>query len=854
MRLQFVLLFVFLQTILYSQVTLPAYPDSLFGTYYWQRASLFESLPKKETDILFVGNSITDGGEWSELFDDQRIKNRGISGDVTAGVLHRLPAIAKGKPAKVFFLIGTNDISRGIATDSVVRNIWLAVDYLHAESPLTTVYVQSILPVNDVYKKFSGHTSRGDSIRKVNQTLERFANVHQYTFINIHDPFCDANGKMDVRYTNDGLHLLGEGYLFWKHLVFPHIYGVNEKPALIPQPKQVQWNKGRIALRSITQVNSNDPLLANEAILVQQLFKESGFDIAITTDQQPGEFAVVLRVDPRTTNNEQLEQYTLRISENNIELVAASAHGIFNGIQTLRQLMRDHLYVPACAIEDAPAFSWRGYMIDVGRNYMPLSLLKQQLDVMAAYKLNVFHFHPTEDIAWRLQTKCYPQLTEPEHMLRNKGQYYTIDEMKELIAYAKQRHMQFVLEVDMPGHSAAFKRAMGTDMQSEAGKEMVRTILQEICNTYDLTYIHIGSDEVRISDTSFVPGMTHFLEQAGKKVIGWQPGGNFTTSTIRQLWREDNDKSFSKLAVPFVDSKHLYLNHMDPLEAVVTIFNRQLAKRVQGDSLALGATLCVWHDRAIAVPEDVLRMNPVYPGMVTFSERSWQGGGQTNWTGTINGGDPIAFSAFETKLLEHRDLYFSSLPFPYVPQAKQSWELVGPYSNEGDVTKNFPIEKSLNAGSVIAPTQLELGGTIILRHWWWPWISGALKDPQENTTWYARTKIWSDQDRIGNFWIGFYNMSRSPATDSPPVNAWDHKVSKLWVNNSVIDPPHWAHANQTGHAEIPLVDEGYEYRTPTAIALKKGWNTVVVKAPVGSFKARAAQHPTKWMFSFVEVK
>ena len=247
-------------------------------------------------------------------------------------------------------------------------------------------------------------------------------------------------------------------------------------------------------------------------------------------------------------------------------------------------------------------------------------------------------------------------------------------------------------------------------------------------------------------------------------------------------------------------------------------------------------------------------MNPVYPGILAFSERSWQGGGLANWVATINNGDAEAFAAFESKLLEHRDLYFSSLSFPYAPQSKLVWDLYGPYENGGDVSKSFSIEQSLQGENTIPSSQQERGGTIILRHWWWPWISGALKNPQENTTWYARTKIWSDEERVGNFWIGFYNLSRSPATDSPPANAWDHKGSKLWVNSTLINPPRWVHANQTGHSEIPLIDEGYEYRTPTSISLRKGWNTVVVKAPVASFKARSSQYPTKWMFSFMEVK
>jgi N-acetyl-beta-hexosaminidase len=208
-----------------------------------------------------------------------------------------------------------------------------------------------------------------------------------------------------------------------------------------------------------------------------------------------------------------------------VKLVANTAHGIFNGMQTLKQLLRSGTMIDAVSITDWPAFSWRGYMIDVGRNYMSMPLLKQQIDVMAANKLNIFHFHATEDIAWRIASKQYPQLTAPEHMLRNKGMYYSEAEIKELINYCKERHITFVPEIDMPGHSAAFKRAMKTDMQSDSGLVIVKNILKEFCTTYDVPYIHIGADEVKITNKSFVPEVTAFIESMGKKVIGWQPGG-----------------------------------------------------------------------------------------------------------------------------------------------------------------------------------------------------------------------------------------------------------------------------------------------------------------------------------------
>ena len=99
-------------------------------------------------------------------------------------------------------------------------------------------------------------------------------------------------------------------------------------------------------------------------------------------------------------------------------------------------------------------------------------------------------------------------------------------------------------------------------------------------------------------------------------------------------------------------------------------------------------------------------------------------------------------------------------------------------------------------------------------------------------------------------WVGFENLSRSYASSSPPQGAWDYKGGQVWVNGSKVDPPRWTRAGQKGHPEIPLVDEGYEYREPVKVRLAKGWNTVLVKAPVASFRSRGPQDPVKWMFTF----
>ncbi len=195
-----------------------------YSTFYYQRATLFEELPVTSSDIIFLGNSITNGGEWAELFDNPHVKNRGISGDVCMGVYDRLDAILKGSPAKIFLLIGINDVDRGASADTIVERIGMIVDKIRKDSPSTKIYLQSVLPVSDHYKMFNGHTSRWQVVLEINKGLVRLAADRGVKYIDLYSHFIDnTTGKMNIEYTNDGLHLLGKGYKKWVGIVKPYV-------------------------------------------------------------------------------------------------------------------------------------------------------------------------------------------------------------------------------------------------------------------------------------------------------------------------------------------------------------------------------------------------------------------------------------------------------------------------------------------------------------------------------------------------------------------------------------------------------------------------------------------------------
>lgn len=194
-----------------------------YGTYYDQRTSLFDVLPVDSTDIIMLGNSLTDGCEWNELFDNNHIKNRGISGDIIAGVRNRLQTIADGHPQKIFLLIGINDVSHNLGADSIFQAISETVDWLHKHTPSTRIYVQSLLPVNPSIH-YELLKDKESIILDINSQLKAAATANRYTYIDLYTHFTSGNSNLlDPRYTNDGLHLLGNGYLLWSKLLQPYI-------------------------------------------------------------------------------------------------------------------------------------------------------------------------------------------------------------------------------------------------------------------------------------------------------------------------------------------------------------------------------------------------------------------------------------------------------------------------------------------------------------------------------------------------------------------------------------------------------------------------------------------------------
>ena len=191
--------------------------------YYARRATLFDQLPIGKKDIVMLGNSLTDGGEFNELLGNRHVKNRGIVGDIVQGCIDRLDPIIKGKPAKLFILCGVNDISHGVTADSIARAMERLIVMVKQGSPRTKIYLQSMLPFNNEVREWKLLKGREHVVVEGNALLEQVARRQGVTWIDLYPLFVDDQGCLRAELTNDGLHLMGEGYIIWRDALRPYI-------------------------------------------------------------------------------------------------------------------------------------------------------------------------------------------------------------------------------------------------------------------------------------------------------------------------------------------------------------------------------------------------------------------------------------------------------------------------------------------------------------------------------------------------------------------------------------------------------------------------------------------------------
>lgn len=532
------------------------------------------------------------------------------------------------------------------------------------------------------------------------------------------------------------------------------------------------------------------------------------------------------------------EQYTLKTKGGRAIIIAQSEQAAVWGATTLRQLTNEEGYVPEVEITDYPAFPIRGFMHDTGRNFREVELLKRDIDLMSAYKLNVFHWHLTDNPAWRIECKVYPQLNDAKYQTkgRDEGRFYSYDEIRDVIAYAKQRGIMIIPEIDMPGHSKYFKTTFGFEMATEQGMAVLEKCLKEFFAEIpkeDCPYIHIGSDEVKVADPEgFMRFCEGLVKEAGRTPIAWDPGLPPAEGTIGQIWYASIGETLKKEPYPrrYIDSYMGYLNNSCPIINTSRNFIHHACTSNGANEMARGGILCLWNDVNVDDPEKLLPHNGMPEGMLAFAERFWVGGEGYSLESEdlIPSPDSDAHKdlvEFEQRLSYHRDNHLKEYNIRWVANASLPWQVTIP------ATKGTPIEQMKWTKA--------WGGAIDLHA---ICKVNGVKIETEMEAW-LKTDIYATRDTVITAMVGFESPSRAnrisngigkqglwEADGRLIVNGIDIYPSKEWN-----EPGKYNYHYNTWHKpenEEPYTDEQLFWtREPAYIPLKAGWNTIMLYAP-----------------------
>ncbi len=653
-----------------------------------------------------------------------------------------------------------------------------------------------------------------------------------------------------------------------------------KKEHILPIPQELTATNGTMTIAAGSTVTvagvENNPTLV-------RFFKEFGVtNVAFDKDATSGTVVVKMVESISGAHDHELygydnEAYTLEVKGTGIVITAVNPIGVTRAAQTLTQLAEGYettgITLECVNIKDWAAFKFRGYMHDIGRSFLDIETVKKHIDLLSRFKVNTFHWHMTENQAWRFEVKAYPRLTDASTMTRYAGDYYTQAQCKEVQEYAHERGIAIIPEIDMPGHSAAFERAMGFDMQSTQGREALKKILDEVVEVFDRSvYIHIGADE-KATTLSFVNEMVNYVQSKGKKCMLWNPISGVaaanTDADLCQLWSTSGAQAPTKFNV---DSRYNYTNHFDVFADLVGIYKSTIYYKEQGDNSISGTISGMWNDRKLATQDDIIKQNNFYANVIASLSRAWQGGGKHYIDNCTNGGTnggggvmlPAAgeefddFKDWEDRFLFHKAHSLRNEPIPYVKQTNVRWRISDAFPNNGNVAAVFPPEEQMNNEGIQPDTYtyegqtygtgLATGAGIYLRHTWGQSIINAFyKNPQYNQTAYAWTYVYSPEAQTVGAQIEFQNYSRSEADPVPANGNWDLMGSKIWLNGEAIAAPNYKNAGKSINREVDMLDENFTAREPIAVKLNKGWNKVFLKLPY----INAGYRLDKWMFTFV---
>jgi hexosaminidase len=347
--------------------------------------------------------------------------------------------------------------------------------------------------------------------------------------------------------------------------------------SIVPAPVSLTLNGGepfRLDSASSIVVTSDAEVARTGEMLAARLRASTGFPIPVVTDSVKFG-AIVLRLSPAASG----EDYQLTVTRDSVRITGTS-EGIFRGVQTLRQLLppaiesdmklTDMWTIAAVTIVDRPRFGWRGSMLDVARHFFTVDEVKQFIDLLALYKLNVLHLHLSDDQGWRIEIKSRPRLTAMGSATQvggGPGGFYTQADYAEIVRYAQERYISIVPEIDMPGHTNAALVAhpelscsrmapalyTGTEVgwstfcpNKEETYALIDDVVRELAALTPGRYIHVGGDEVEVLTRDeyvrFVERVQDIVARHGKEMIGWEEVGKarLRPTTLVQQWKSDS--------------------------------------------------------------------------------------------------------------------------------------------------------------------------------------------------------------------------------------------------------------------------------------------------------------------------
>jgi hexosaminidase len=503
-----------------------------------------------------------------------------------------------------------------------------------------------------------------------------------------------------------------------KILVLPFLFilcstfAQDKELSIIPLPQSYKAKTGIFELTKKTTI-IHDQETADIAHYFQKellRYESMSLPLSVNIDDDRFSNSIILKL---TASDKESEHYSLDMSKGEVVIEANSKRGIFNGVSSLLQIIRlteptEAKYeLPCYNIKDSPTYEWRGLMLDESRHFFGVKKVKKLLDWMAFYKLNKFHWHLTDAPGWRIEIKKYPKLAYVGGIGNQSNeyapaQYYTQEEIKEIVQYAADRYIDIIPEIDMPGHATAANKAYpefsggGTerfpDFTFNPGNEDVYTFLSDILEEVDALFpsqiIHLGADEVNfgrkaweanteindlmkrenLSDLDEVEKYFHnrmadSLIIRNNKVAGWDEISNFDISKDHSIvfyWRSIRPHMLQKAIdndYPLVlcpnrvfyldykqDSTHVrsWQKHVNSLSTIYNFSPYSLPVSYKNDTNILGIQGNIWTE-IIASEERLDFMT--FPRITAVAETSWNSDENKN------------LEKFEKRVEKHLDLY-----------------------------------------------------------------------------------------------------------------------------------------------------------------------------------------------------